>query len=129
MSFKGRTWDFGSQNIGSIPVTSTKYFNMDIEEFSKQFLINRDETGRFIVKSLKTGKIYFIECIDGYDRTSWGDYNPITKDFETSNYGKYKGSIKPEESMITEKVGFDKIYELKLGESPLSFIDRLEDIK
>ena len=100
---------------------------MNIEEFSKQFLINRDETGRFIVKSNKTGKTYFVEPIDGDERTSWGDYNPITKDFETSNYGKYKGSIRSEESMITKDNGFDKIYELKPGESPLDYIDRIDE--
>ena len=97
------------------------------KSFTNKFLLNRDETGRFIVKSKKTGKTYFVEPIDGDERTSWGDYNPITKDFETSNYGKYKGSVKPEESMITEENGFDKIYELGVGESPLEYIERLEE--
>lgn len=97
------------------------------ENFKKKFLFNRDETGRFIVKSSKTGKTYFVESIDGDERTYWGDYNPATKTFETSNYGKYKGSIKPEESMITEENGFDKIHVLGVGESPLEYIERIDN--
>lgn len=97
------------------------------KDFRKRFLTNRDETGRFIVKSLKTGRTYFVETIDGDERTSWGDYNPITKDFETSNYGKHKGSIKEEESLITEGNGFNKIYYLGVGESPLDYINRIDE--
>ena len=97
------------------------------KEFKKRFLTNTDETGRFIVKSTKTGRTYFVEPIDEGERTSWGDYNPVTKDFETSNYGKYKGSVKPEESMITEGRGFDKIHHLGVGESPLSYIEKIDD--
>jgi len=97
------------------------------KDFTNKFLLNTDETGRFIVKSKKTGKTYFVEPIDGGERTSWGDYNPITKDFETSNYGKYNGSVKPEESLITEENGFDRIHTLGVGESPLDYIERLEE--
>lgn len=97
------------------------------KDFEERFMMNRDETGRFIVKSKKTGKTYFVEPIDGKEKTSWGDYNPATKTFETSSYGKYKGSIKPEESMITEENGFDKIHTLKEGESPLEFIERIDE--
>ena len=97
------------------------------KDFAKRFLVNRDETGRFIVKSSKTGKTYYVEAIDGGERMTWGDYNPITKDFETSNYGKYKGSIKPEESMITKENGFDKIHTLGEGESPLEYIEKIDD--
>jgi hypothetical protein len=47
-------------------------------EFRKNFLTNRDETGRFIVNSYRTGKTYFIEPI-GPDRPAdWGSYNPST---------------------------------------------------
>jgi hypothetical protein len=100
---------------------------MKKEDLVRKFLYNRDETGRFIVKSPKTGRIYFIEPIDGDERTVWGDYNPATKDFETSNYGKYKGSVKPSESMITEEKGFEKIHTLGVGESPLEFINRIDE--
>lgn len=96
------------------------------KEFNKKFLTKRDETGRFIVKSLKTGKTYYIEPIDNNNRSNWGDLDPVTKKM-TGNYGtKYKGSIKPEESMITKENGFDKIYMLEPGESPLSYIEKLE---
>jgi len=95
-------------------------------EFNKKFLTKRDETGRFIVKSLKTGKTYYIEPIDNNNRSNWGDLDPVTKKM-TGNYGtKYKGSIKPEESIITEENGFDKIYTLGPGESPLSYIEKID---
>ena len=100
---------------------------MKQEELIKKFLFNRDETGRFIVKSERTGKTYFVEPIDGDERTVWGDYNPATKTFETGNYGKYKGSVRPSESMITEENGFEKIYELGPGVSPLDYIEKLEE--
>lgn len=65
-----------------------------VNDFKKKFLFNRDETGRFIVKSIKTGKSYFVEAIDGEERTSWGDVDPATKKM-TGSYGdKYKGSIR-----------------------------------
>ena len=97
------------------------------KDFAKRFLINRDETGRFIVKSSKTGKSYFVEVLDEGDRLSWGDYNPATKTFETSQYGKYKGCIKQEESMITEENGFEKTHTLKTGESPIAYIEKIDD--
>jgi hypothetical protein len=100
---------------------------MKKEDLVRKFLCNTDETGRFIVKSIKTGKIYFVEPIDGDERTVWGDYNPATKTFETGNYGKYKGSIRPSESMITKENGFEKIHTLGVGESPLEFIDRIDE--
>lgn len=98
------------------------------EDVTKRFLTDRDETGRFIVRSMKTGKTYFVEPIDGKERVSWGDFDPATKKFNTSDYGsKHKGSVKPEETMITEENGFGKIYMLGSGESPISFIDRIDD--
>lgn len=97
------------------------------KEFTKRFLTNTDETGRFIVKSLKTGITYYVEALDEGERTLWGDYNPTTKKFETGNYGKYKGSVKPEESLITEENGFEKIHNLGVGESPLDYINRIDD--
>lgn len=96
-------------------------------DFKKRFLFNRDETGRFIVKSIKTGKSYFVEVIDGDERTNWGDVDPATKKM-TGSYGdKYKGSIRKEESMITKENGFDKIHILGVGESPLDYINRIDD--
>lgn len=39
---------------------------------------------------------------------------------------KNKGSIEKEESMITTENGFEKIHELKAGESPLQHIEMLD---
>ena len=98
-----------------------------VNDFKKKFLFNRDETGRFIVKSIKTGKSYFVEAIDGEERTSWGDVDSATKKM-TGSYGdKYKGSIRKDESMITKENGFDKIHTLGVGESPLDSINRIDD--
>lgn len=96
-------------------------------DFTKRFLTNTDETGRFIVKSMKTGKTYYVEPIDGDEKTYWGDYDPATKKFQGAYGLKYKGSIRPDESMITEDSGFDKIHTLGLGESPLDYINRIDD--
>ena len=97
------------------------------KEFKKKFLFNRDETGRFIVKSFKTGKSYYVEAIDGDEKTYWGDLDPATKKF-SGDYGlKYKGSIREEESLITKENGFEKIHVLKVGESPLEYINRIDD--
>ena len=96
-------------------------------DFKNRFLMNRDETGRFIVKSKKTGITYFVETLDEGDRNDWGDLDPVTKKM-TGSYGdKYKGSIRPEQSMITKENGFDKIHTLGPGVSPLDFIDRLDE--
>lgn len=100
----------------------------DLQELKDRFLFESTETGRFIVKSLRTGRTYFVECIDGDERTVWGDWDPSDKRFQTSNYGKkHKGSIAPEESMITAENGFTKIHELGTGESPLAYIDRIDE--
>ena len=78
------------------------------EDITKRFLINNDDTGRFIVKSMKTGT--------------------ATKRFETENYGqKYKGSIKPEESMITEENGFTNIHTIGVGVSPMDYINKIDN--
>lgn len=36
---------------------------MEVDDLDKRFLTNTDETGRFIVKSLVTGKKYYVEPI------------------------------------------------------------------
>jgi len=97
------------------------------KNFKEKFLFNRDKTGRFIVKSYKTGKVYFVEAIDGNEKTYWGDFDPASKKFQ-GDYGlKYIGSIKPEESLISEENGFEKIHNLGVGESPLEYINRIDE--
>ena len=41
------------------------------EDIRKRFLINNDDTGRFLVTSTKTGKTYFVEAIDSDELTKW----------------------------------------------------------
>ena len=68
----------------------------------------------------------FIEPIDGNERTSWGDLDPATKKIK-GDYGlKYKGSIKPEETMITEENGFKNIVTLEAGQSPMDYIEKID---
>ena len=97
------------------------------KDFKKRFLTNTDDTGRFIVKSLKTGRTYFVEAIDANNRSIWGDFDPTTKKFQGSYGSKYKGCVKADESMIVKENGFDKIHELGVGESPMGYIERLDD--
>jgi hypothetical protein len=77
---------------------------------SKEFLTNRDETGRLIVKMLDgTNKQYFVEFIEpkGGIRTDWGSYNPSTGNIENKKgAGKFNGGIPLSESLITVKNGF-----------------------
>jgi hypothetical protein len=75
----------------------------------KDFLVNSDDTGRFIVKSLKTGRTYYIEPIDSGERVDWGDLNPATKKLEGDYGSKHKGAIKESESFITKENGFTNI--------------------
>ena len=96
------------------------------EEIKKKFLVSTDDTGRFIVKSLKTGKKYYVEPIDSGERTEWGDLNPCTKKLEGDYGSKHKGSIKESESLITEENGFENIVVLEPGFSPLEYIENLE---
>ena len=78
---------------------------------NKEFLVERDKTGREIVFFPETGKKYFVEYIGG--RSNWGDINPATGKVEGSYGGKYPGSIEEEESLITKENGFDEIHEGK----------------
>lgn len=97
------------------------------EDIKKRFLRDTDETGRFIVKSLKTGRTYYVEPIDNSGHPSgWGDLDPVTKKF-SSEYGcKYTGSITEKESLITKENGFVNIKMLGEGVSPLSYIDEID---
>lgn len=94
------------------------------KEILKRFTSNTDETGRMIVTSLKTGKKYFIEAIGSGYNEIFGDVDPVTKKM-TGNYGdKYTGSVRVENSLITEENGFKNITTLKVGESPFDEIEK-----
>lgn len=97
-----------------------------MNEKIKDFLVNSDETGRFIVKSLKTGHSYYVEPIDDGSKTEWGDLNPSTKKLEGDYGKKYKGAIKKEESLITEENGFINIKTLPPGYSVIDYIEELD---
>lgn len=97
-----------------------------MDDLKKRFLTNTDDTGRFIVKSLKTGKTYYIEPLDDGNRSEWGDLNPATKKIEGDYGTKHKGSIKASESLITKENGFDNIVTLPPSYSPLDYIEQLE---
>lgn len=92
-------------------------------EFNKRFLTDSDDTGRFTVTSIVTGKKYYVEPIGG-NQVAWGDVNPATKKVEGSYGEKYKGSIIESESLITKENGFDNITYSGVGASPFSEIDR-----
>lgn len=79
----------------------------------KEFLTNRDETGREVHTFIETGKQYFVEYIEpkGH-RTDWGSYNPSTGNVENKKgAGKYRGGISADESLITKENGFEEIVE------------------
>lgn len=42
-----------------------------MDDVKKRFLTNTDETGRFIVKSLTTGKTYYVEPIGNGHPADW----------------------------------------------------------
>ncbi len=92
----------------------------------KDFLVNSDDTGRFIVTSLKTGRKYYVEPIDSGERTDWGDINPATKKIEGAYGTKHKGSVRESESLITKENGFENIVTIPAGWSPLEYIEQID---
>jgi len=92
----------------------------------KEFLTNTDETGRFIVKSMRTGKTYAFEPI-GDPHTVWGSIDPATKTLDNKKgFKKYRGSIEEKDSLITEENGFKNIRTLPPGTSPLSAVEFID---
>jgi len=94
----------------------------------ERFLENRDETGRYCIYSTKTGIKYYIEPLETGDRITWGDLDPASKNI-TGGYGiKYKGSVRPSESLINEEE-FQNVVTLKKGVSPNSYVDEIDEIR
>lgn len=95
------------------------------KEFKKQFLTETSETGRHIVYSIRTGRVYYVEPIDNSGRSAdWGDVDPATKKV-TGSYGKkYTGSITESDSMITKENGFDDIH--YTGNDPYTKINEID---
>jgi len=96
------------------------------KELRKNFLTHTDDTGRFIVKSKRTGITYAVEPT-GTVRTDWGSYNPSTGNVENKKgTGKYRGSIDEEDTLITEDNDFKNIITLEPGTSPLAYISMVD---
>jgi hypothetical protein len=96
---------------------------MITEELERKFLTNTDESGRFIVTSIRTGRRYFVEPV-GDPHVEWGSVYPGDKELHhKKGDGKFSGSVHPKESLITEENGFDKVHTLPPGTSPLAAID------
>jgi hypothetical protein len=97
--------------------------NQDIKQ---RFLMNTDDTGRFIVYSVRTGKSYAVEPM-GNVRTNWGSIDPATGNLmNKKGHDKYRGSIDEKDSLITEENGFTNIQILDPGTSPYHAIDVLD---
>ena len=96
-------------------------------QFRKQFLENRDDSGRFIVESFRTGKIYFIEPIGPDKAADWGSYNPSTGNIENKKgFDKHRGAIDENDSLITKENGFSEIIYSGFGASPFTIIEKLD---
>ena len=84
-----------------------------------------NDSGRYYIIDIKTGRKFCVEPLLDGEHTNWGDLNPATKKVE-GNYGeKYIGAIDRKDTIITEENGFKNIIELKPGESPNDFINSL----
>lgn len=95
-----------------------------------QFLTETDHTGRFIVKSARTGKVYAVEPI-GNPHIEWGSVDPANsgasgKLMHKKGDGKYRGSVDEKDSLITEDNGFQNVITLDKGTSPLAYIEHID---
>jgi hypothetical protein len=96
------------------------------DELRKKFLTDTDETGRFLITSSRTGKTYAVEPM-GWNRVKWGSIDPATKELvNKKGHQKYTGSIKPEDSLITEENGFKNVKILEPGVSPIKAIEAID---
>ena len=93
--------------------------------FERRFLQNTDETGRFFVHSIRTGKTYAVEPI-GFIPSNWGSVYPGDKELHhKKGDGKYRGSIREEQSLITEE-HCSNIQMLPPGTSPHHAIEVID---
>ena len=97
------------------------------KDFTTRFLTDRDDTGRFIQISKRTGRRYYVEAI-GDPHINWGSIIPGDDSHLSvkKGWGKNRGSVDKNESLITEENGFEKIHEIGPGESPYSKIEELD---
>ena len=96
------------------------------DNIKKKFLIDTEDSGRFIVTSKRTNRKYFVEAI-GDPHVEWGSVDAASGKMKVKKgWKKNKGSIEHDESLISKENGFEKVHNLKAGESPLQYIDRLD---
>jgi len=99
-------------------------------DFTTKFLTKTDETGRFIVSSIRTGKKYFVEPVmaRGTPRDgNWGSINPGEKELmHKKGDGKYTGAVTEAESLVSLENGFNKVHNLDAGTSPHAYIEMLD---
>lgn len=92
----------------------------------KAFLTNTDETGRHIVTSQRTGRVYYVEPIITEQTPKWGSVDPATGNLmHKKGDGKYTGGVKPSDSMVTSENGFI-VHETGHGVSPYAKIEELD---
>lgn len=95
----------------------------------KKFLTNTDDSGRFIVKSVRTGKTYAVEPI-GDPHVKWGSIDPAAGAnaplMHKKGDGKFRGSVDEKDSLITEANGFINVEMLEPGDSPLGRIEQID---
>ncbi len=100
------------------------------DNFTKQFLTNTDETGRFIVTSQRTGKQYYVEPVMGRSTPrdgNWGSINPGSDELmHKKGDGKYTGAVTETESLVKMENGFKKVHNLEPGLSPHAYIEMLD---
>lgn len=98
-----------------------------MKNFLEKFKTKTEDSGRFIVTSRRTGKEYFVEPI-GDPHMTWGSIDPASgKMMVKKGWKRNKGSIEHDESLINKENGFEKIHNLKPGDSPLAYIDMLDE--
>ena len=82
-----------------------------MKNLEKRFLINTENTGRFIVISKRTGRKYFVEAI-GDPHIQWGSVDVSTGNMNTKKgWKRFRGSIDEHESLINENE-FEKVHSL-----------------
>lgn len=97
------------------------------EDVHRKFFKDTDHTGRHMVVSFRTGKKYYIEPITPRERVEWGSIDPVTKKLvNKKGAGKYEGSVKEKDSLITEENGFKNIVTLEPGMSPAAYIEEID---
>jgi hypothetical protein len=99
--------------------------NPDVRQ---KFLTNTDETGRFLITSIRTGKTYAVEPTEmSRVDTNWGSIDPASgKLMNKKGHDKYRGAISPEDTLITPENGFVNIQLLEPGTSPYHAIEVLD---